>query len=77
MKLGPRVVPALSQENEILTGAGGYVAVQLQVQVAQIGVQAQVALLGGVALHAHPLARVLGDHIDCCGGEGPGRRTCR
>ena len=50
---GAAVVAALGQRQEVLARARRDVAVQLQVEVAQAGVQAHVRLGAGAALHAH------------------------
>jgi hypothetical protein len=42
------VVAHLAQVNEVLTGAWCQVTVKFNVDVAQVGVEPQVALLGGV-----------------------------
>lgn len=40
------------------------------------GVQLHVGFLLGMPLDAHHCPRILGLHVDCCGCEGSGRRTC-
>lgn len=59
------IVPRVSQRHKILAGARHYVAVELDVEVAQGGVEAQVALLFRVALHPHHFALVF-----CADGDG-------
>ena len=74
---GVLVVAALGEHQEVLAGARGHVAVQLQVEVPEISVQLHISLLLGIPLYAHQGASVLGLHIDRCGCERPGGRTCR
>ena len=69
MENGSSVVPTLSQDKEVLAGAWGDVTVQLQVQVSQIGVKTQVALLLWFALHPHPGPLILRDHVHSCGRQ--------
>ncbi len=69
MEDGVTVVAGLSQDKKVLAGAGGNVAVQLQIEVSQAGVQAQIPLLLGLALHTHLGTLVLCDNIDSCRGE--------
>ena len=64
-----RVVTALGQHQKVLTGARRNVAVQLQIEIAQICVQPHVGLLLGVTLYAHQRPSVLCLHVDRCGGE--------
>lgn len=77
MEDGVVVVPALGQHEEVLARARRHVAVQLQVEVAQAGVQAHVALLLGAALHAHHCALVLSRHVHRRRRERTRRRACR
>lgn len=77
MEDGVGVVPALRQHEEVLACARREIAVQLQIEVAQIRVQAHVALLLGAALHSHHRARVLRRHVHRRGRERPRSRACR
>lgn len=72
---GVGVVARLGQNEEVLAGAGHDVAVQLQIEVPQAGVQAHVSFLLGLALHPDPGPRVLGDHVHSCRGERARRST--
>lgn len=69
MKDGVCIVASLRKDEEVLASARGKITVQLQVEVAQIGVQPHITLLCGVTLHPNLLALIAGHNFDCSGRE--------
>jgi hypothetical protein len=70
------VVARLCQDEEVFACARRDVAVQLQVEVAQAGVQPHVALLLRRAFHPHLEALVDRHRRNGCRREGPRSRAC-